>query len=523
MTTERRHLESVDGIWARRISWGIVALAALIAFVHFAGGRVLWVDEAMIALNLRDLSWKQVVTRLEYAQMAPIGWLLGQKALLELTGNLEYSLRIVSFLAWIGCLFLFRDLCFRRFSPFVAACGLALFAFSAVLLKYAVELKHYEIDVLVATASLWAAMNILSAGRRAWGSWIVFAIAALFGVFFSFGGLFAIAGSGLAILVQSLKSGRRDGVLLLGAIGILCSLIFAWLMLSFYRSMVAGSGLTEGGNDAFFNRTSYMPLPTSLEDLLWLPRWIWDFFLYAFTAGSRIGVTILIGIGVLAIARRQRELLFVTVGPLGVGLLASSVHAYPMFERLALFALPGLFLAATFAIAWITEKLSGHRMMPLALLPTALIGPLGDIAYSMRLSPPYANQDIRPVMEALEREISPDDSIYVAGLAIPAWLLYRGHYGLQNHVWTAGHGDVVSWPCMVRGMPDLIPGQTAWFVVIQNRTELAEDGFADSLALLGLVAKHEILAATDGATLHRLRLSGQGRPLSALPDAECRT
>lgn len=521
MQIGRSDPEGREGVFARRASWAVFALSVLVASIHFVVGRALWLDEAMIALNLRDLGWDEIVKKLEYSQMAPVGWLVVQKALIEFTGSLEYGSRVFSLVAWIGSLLLFRNMCFRLFAPFAAACGFALFAFSAVLLKYAVELKHYEIDVLVATAALWSCVNILSSDRTAWRSWAVFALTALASVFFSFGGLFAIAGSGLAILVRSLKPRRMDNIVALGAIGGVCLLIFGWLMFSVYRPMISGSGLIEGGADAFFNRTSYLPLPTSLADLGWLPKWIWTFLLYAFSAGSRAGATILIGMGLFVIFGRRRELLFATVGPLLIGLLASSFNAYPMFERLALFALPGLFLAMAFAIAWLAEKLPQFRVATLALLATALVGPLVDTAYFVRLSPPYANQDTQPVLKTLGQSITPGDRLYVANLAIPAWLLYREKYGLQDQRWAPGRASVVSWPCLLRDMHALSAGETVWVMAIQNSTELENNGLLDSLALMGLSATHDVVVVSDGAALHRLKLSAAEGPSSTFPDAKC--
>lgn len=514
---------SFDETFAKRASWVVFAVAGLITLIHFAGGRVLWLDEAMIALNLRELGWNEIVGGLQYAQMAPIGWLFTQKALFELTGSLEYGLRALSLVAWIGSALFFRDLCFRIFTPFAAVCCFALFAFSTVLLKYAVELKHYGIDVFVATAALWACFSILANERSAWRSWLVFGVAAVIGVFFCFGALFAIAGCGLTLLIYSLRSRRIDRVMLLGGIGLPCVIVFGWLMLKIYPSMVSSSGLTEGGADAFFHRTSYMPIPTSLGDLLWAPKWIWDFLLYAFTPDSRIAAALLIAGGAVALLYRKPYLLFATIGPLVIGLLASGVHAYPMFERLALFALPGLYLTMGFAIAWLAERLSNFRLPALALVATAMIGPLMFTAYNVRQSPPYANQDIHPVMTALGQTIKPSDRIYVANLAIPAWLLYREKYGLEQHQWMPGRANIVSWPCIVRDMPFLKPNDTLWVIAVQDQAELPEAYLSDSLALMGLSATHEIAAATDGVTLHKIGLSAAGTPPSKLPEMECGT
>ncbi len=46
----------------------------------------------MIALNLQHLSFAELAGRLDYGQIAPIGWIYLHKALWELTHNLELGL-----------------------------------------------------------------------------------------------------------------------------------------------------------------------------------------------------------------------------------------------------------------------------------------------------------------------------------------------------------------------------------------------------------------------------------------------
>ena len=70
----------------RRASFVIPSLIAFagaaLLILQWQWGRMLWLDEEMIAINLRDRSFTQLAGRLTLGQAAPYGWLVAERAIL---------------------------------------------------------------------------------------------------------------------------------------------------------------------------------------------------------------------------------------------------------------------------------------------------------------------------------------------------------------------------------------------------------------------------------------------------------
>src|ERR1700752_919017 len=84
--------------------WGWLSLAAIVTGValrvwQYAANPSIWVDEAAIARNVLDRHPSQLFGLLDFAQMAPPGFLLGIKLSVTLAGPSEYALRLVPFVA----------------------------------------------------------------------------------------------------------------------------------------------------------------------------------------------------------------------------------------------------------------------------------------------------------------------------------------------------------------------------------------------------------------------------------------
>src|SRR5262245_18775578 len=89
----------------------VAAAGALLLVVQWAGGRPLWLDEEMIAINLRDRSVGELAGALSLGQTAPYGWLALQRLVFVIAGGGERALRVVPLAfgiatlaaaAWIG-------------------------------------------------------------------------------------------------------------------------------------------------------------------------------------------------------------------------------------------------------------------------------------------------------------------------------------------------------------------------------------------------------------------------------------
>jgi hypothetical protein len=128
----------------------IAAAGASLLILQWAGGRPLWLDEEMIAINFRDRTLRGLASPLWLDQSAPYGWLVLQRLIVTAFGAGERAVRFVplSFgvatlgtAAWIG----------RRSMGPAGAVVLALLCATGEWLSfYVLELKHYSADVCFA-------------------------------------------------------------------------------------------------------------------------------------------------------------------------------------------------------------------------------------------------------------------------------------------------------------------------------------------------------------------------------------
>jgi hypothetical protein len=128
----------------------ITAAGAGLLIMQWAGGRMLWLDEEMIALNLRDRSFRELAGPLQLAQAAPYGWLVLQRLVLLAFGPGERVLRFVPMAFGLGTLGVALWIGRRWMTPLGAAALAFLCAVGQWLPFHALELKHYSADACLA-------------------------------------------------------------------------------------------------------------------------------------------------------------------------------------------------------------------------------------------------------------------------------------------------------------------------------------------------------------------------------------
>ncbi|MGD8277549.1 MAG: hypothetical protein PVH00_05960, partial [Gemmatimonadota bacterium] len=155
MTAPRDHREAADTQprSARRESW-VTPLAAAFALggiglrvYQFLQDRSLHIDEAALALNIRDRTFAGLLAPLDYGQTAPIGYLWVQKAVMLAFGESEFVLRAFPLAAGIAAVVLFAYLARRVLPSHLLAPAIAIFAFGRYSIYWASDLKPYSIDL----------------------------------------------------------------------------------------------------------------------------------------------------------------------------------------------------------------------------------------------------------------------------------------------------------------------------------------------------------------------------------------
>lgn len=202
--------------WGPRVRWlharwpRSFDLAAIIAaygcgvlLTIWARGQTLWLDEQMIALNVRERSVAGLAGPLWFGQSAPLGWLILQRAVMLGLGTGELALRLVPML--FGCATLAAAVWAGR--RWMNAIGAAVFvllcAFGRWTSHYPFEVKHYSADVfwglLVPVLAAWTLES--STPRQRWRRIAIWWTAASVGLWVANGALLAAPPSAVVLLV----------------------------------------------------------------------------------------------------------------------------------------------------------------------------------------------------------------------------------------------------------------------------------------------------------------------------------
>jgi hypothetical protein len=195
---------------ARRIPEIIGLLGAGLYLYHWSIARPLWLDEEMIALNIRDRSFGELAGPLWLGQSAPLGWLIGQRAVMLTLGTGELALRLVPMLfglatiaaaVWIGR---------RWLTMFGASVLVSLCTFGLWLSHFPFEVKHYSADAFWGLLLPALAIRVTEGAttRDVTGRAAVWWAAAALGLWTANGALFATPG---AAIVMCALLWRRHG------------------------------------------------------------------------------------------------------------------------------------------------------------------------------------------------------------------------------------------------------------------------------------------------------------------------
>jgi hypothetical protein len=419
--------------WKTFLSWDKAIAALLIMFGvilrlrQYLTGRSLWVDEAMLALNIVERNFAGMFQPLDYDQGAPIGFLLVQKLFNAILGKHEFALRLFPFLIGLISLGLFYLLLKRITSRAGLLVALALFAFNPRLIYYSSEVKQYILDVAVAISLLLIAVPVFSASpRKKDFAWL--ALAGVAALWFSHPALFVLAGIGLALMIVTLQ--RRD----FSSLQLVIGMGSLWLVNIVFLYLLILKDLSQNAYMKEYWQGAFMPVPP-WSDPGWLTKSLNE------NIGIQFGIPyavyavfflMLIGWVMLWFHQRGYAIAFGCI--VLVTLTASALQLYPVFERMILFLVPvGLILIGK-AIEAIYLRLQRYQLigvMSLSLLAGYLL--YGPVVTSLQnfVEPKYF-EHIRPTMETLSDTWKEDDALYVSNGALPAFRFYAPFYGLKQ-------------------------------------------------------------------------------------------
>ncbi|PYM53478.1 MAG: hypothetical protein DMD79_26380, partial [Candidatus Rokuibacteriota bacterium] len=311
----------------------LVALGAALRLWQYAADASLWADEADMALNLVTRSPAELLAPLQYRQVAPVGWLLAEKAAITVLGDGELALRLIPLLASLAALPLFAAVARRTLEPRAVVLSLALFALSPTVIFYAAQVKPYASDIAVALLLLGGVLDLDRRGADGGRAERLGVLGALV-VWVSHPAVLLLSGLGAVLALQTWRArGRREGE----ARRPVARMLILWAAGIGAATLVARRSLTPD-DVAYLGRFwagGFMPMPPrSLRDLVWPLVGLHNVFAGGGLRYPLPGVfSTLAALGALALARRSPGVAVLLLAPVGVTLAASAVRAYPFSGR----------------------------------------------------------------------------------------------------------------------------------------------------------------------------------------------
>lgn len=464
-------------------------IVAWIAIVVGAGVRAwamtqrgsLWLDEASLALNVMTRSYGALLQPLDWGQAAPVGFLWLERAIASHADAPDAWLRLVPWCAGAALPWLLWRLGQRMVGTGAGALAAIGAAGSLLALRYSTEAKPYASDAAIAAALLLLARDASddpAQSRRWWalGAGMVLA------VLFSLPAVFVIAAVAVALAtsreVRAAPGARRVALPALA----LSAATFGALWLLSYRASAASEPLRAYWAPVMLDVSAsdgMVRVIRVLMELTWIPlRWTGSL------AGTAVGCTLWV-IGLIGVARRRRRDALLLAGPVVFAMLASVIGAYPLSDRLAFFAVPGVWMAQAAALIGVRNALlSSRSIVANARAAAAYVVVVGAALAAWQftdsdrfLRDPGALEATRALFAKVDEDAA-TVPIYVFARSAPAWLMAT-HDGAWLHnarmerwVALAGRAGAPGSENAARALPVALGAGDSLVITSGARTEL---------------------------------------------------
>ena len=439
----------------------LIGVGAALRLDVFLRDYSLTINEATIARNVLEQSWADIFVGRDSRQAASVGFLLLEKGAATIFGAGERALRLVPLLSSLVSLVLFWSVARRALSRPAALCALSLLVLGVSFVDYAAQAQAYSTDVAMA---LWIALLALALRqpvvdvRRA--TWL--GIAGVATVFFSLSTTLVLAAVAATTVMLALGADKREtrtprlvAAMLWGAGAAMGAIV------ALARQTPEGAAYVQ----RFWQR-SFMPMPPdSLGDLLWL--WPRLKNMFGYTGGYRATVLwiALLVLGAWSFRRRKRtDLALVLLSPFLVVIAASAAGRFPLASgRIQLFYLPLVLIVVAEGADWFRSVLP-RRYAHAGAAALALLVTLA-IHGAWQGSLERGTEDMKALMQFVERHRQPQEPVYVYYGAVPAFVYYAPRYAVAGRDYTLGSCARDSARTYLREI-DTFRGRALWVLLV---------------------------------------------------------
>ncbi len=461
----------------------LIFLGFLFRFRHYLAGRSLWLDEAMLALDVLHLSFGELTQQpLPYQQGAPIGFLFFTKAITLLLGDSEYAFRLYSFLASSASLFLMAFLAKRYLNKVGALFSLALFAINLNLIYYSAETKQYMGDVAATLLLLFLLDRELGKefSRRRFFTLSFVSITILW---FSHASLFVVASVGVILsLNYAFQKNKEAFFFSLG--NLFLSGISALSLYYFHLRPLSASNFLR-----LFWEEAFVPIPPSLQ---WFELFWKGILRNPLALNASLLFFILFLVGGVFLSQRKWQFSLALFLTLFFAFVAGVLQKYPLAERMLLFSTPIFFLlfgAGLDAFSSLIKPKKISLSIVLLLAAYLLYAPFSESF--AKFKEPLYREHIRPSMAYLKENLREDDLIYVYYYAEPAFLFYLPKYHLEGVNYIVGFNHQKNPALYLEDIENLHLEGRVWFLFshIQEVSSINERDFI--VEFLNQIAKED--------------------------------
>jgi hypothetical protein len=389
------------------------------------------IDEAALARNLTSRSWAGLLRPLDFAQLAPPGFLLVEKGLLSTFGDSEYALRLFPLLCSLLAVVLSWTVARHVLNRFSALLALGLIGFNVALIEYAARAKPYACDVAATLLILWLTICLFRPATSRLEA-LGLGLAGAATVLFSFAAVFSLSGAAIALAVMRDRQDRSSRSVRLVAAG--CLFAAAGIGVAIGRALLSGS---DAAYMQWFWRFGFLPRHTGLiGGVAWVWRQLLGIFRWTAMYRASVGWGGLLLLGVWSLRRDPLRWLLL-VSPLVLVTFAAATHNYPLASgRVDLFLQPVLLMIVAEACgsfgAWLPS-----RMRRLAVVPAGIVVALAIQAVWIGFPRPERS-NLRAAMTFVHERRQPGEPIYVHHFAAMIFSYYAPQLGFDPREYQIG-------------------------------------------------------------------------------------
>lgn len=487
-----------SGKFQTAVCFLLIAFGAFLRIHQYLDNRSLWLDEAMLSLNIVNRSFPELLQPLDYRQNAPIAFLMLERLSVEVFGGSEYALRLPSLIFGLLSIPLFYQVSKRYLNSNAVTLALGFFAISNPLIYYSSEVKQYAADV-VASLLILLVIHELQTRKLSLTKTIIYSIAVASLIWFSFPAIFVLAGGVVCLILFYGKIRHSQEILPIIVVYTTGLLSFSIL----YNLFLAKPAGNEALKRSWEWKGGFAPVPIfdPISDTIkWYIETFNNIFIspVGFAAPGLAGVLFLAGCFLLI--RENKYKLSLLLSPIFVTLVASAIQKYPFatltyYEqgqggRLILFLVPAIIMLVAEGVEYLRTKID-KNVVVLIIVILLLQPSITSLRY---LKNPRVVEEVRPVIEYVLKNQEDADIIYLFYRTKYQFKYYQDILGIKkpnNVVRGLRASKRQRVKKYVEQLKNFRGNQRVWFVFsyILSRQKDEKDFFVTQLEITGIQVK----------------------------------